>query len=160
MRGFPFGPPQEGPDAVVLFEVPRQEVGIPSLGYLRHLKISEFGWHPSYAIGNSLADLSQFGAGSLDGTFTPGPWNSVKSGNGVYGLPMDSGPMALFFNKDVFDKYKVEVPTTWEEYVAAAKALHKADPKVYIANDTGDAGFTTSMIWQAGGKPYQVDGTT
>lgn len=56
MRGFPFGPPQEGPDAVVLFEVPRQEVGIPSLGYLRHLKISEFGWHPSYAIGNSLAD--------------------------------------------------------------------------------------------------------
>ena len=56
MRGFPFGPPQEGPDALVLFEVPRQEIGIPSLGYLRHLKVSEFGWHPSYAIGNSLAD--------------------------------------------------------------------------------------------------------
>ena len=56
MRGFPFGPPQEGPDSLVLFEVPRQETGIPSLGYLRHLKISEFGWHPSYAIGNSLAD--------------------------------------------------------------------------------------------------------
>ncbi len=56
MRGFPFGPPQEGPDTLVLFEVPRQEVGIPSLGYLRHLKMSEFGWHPSYAIGNSLAD--------------------------------------------------------------------------------------------------------
>ncbi len=56
MLGFPFGPPQEGPDALVLFEVPRKETGIPSLGYLRHLKTSEFGWHPSYAIGNSLAD--------------------------------------------------------------------------------------------------------
>jgi hypothetical protein len=54
--GFPFGPPQEGPDALILFEVPRQETGIPSLGYLRHLKMSEFGWHPSYAVGNSLAD--------------------------------------------------------------------------------------------------------
>lgn len=56
MLGFPFGPPQEGPDSLVLFEVPREEFGIPSLGYLRHLKVSEFGWHPSYAVGNSLAD--------------------------------------------------------------------------------------------------------
>ena len=56
MLGNPFGPPSEGQDQVVLFEVPRKETGIPSLGYLRHLKLSEFGWHPSYAIGNSLAD--------------------------------------------------------------------------------------------------------
>jgi hypothetical protein len=54
--GFPFGPPQEGPDALVLFELPRRETGIPSLAYFRHLKVSEFGWHPAYAIGNSLAD--------------------------------------------------------------------------------------------------------
>ncbi len=59
----------------------------------------------------------------------------------VYGLPMDSGPMALFYNKKVFDKYKIAVPTTWDEYVEAARKLHKADPKVYIANDTGDAGL-------------------
>ena len=72
---------------------------------------------------------------------------------------MDSGPMALFYNTTVFDKYGITVPTTWDEYIAAAKKLHAADPSVYIANDTGDAGFTTSMIWQAGGKPYTVDGT-
>jgi len=34
---------------------------------------------------------------------------------------MDSGPMALFYNKDVFDKYKIAVPTTWTEYAAAAR---------------------------------------
>ena len=68
--------------------------------------------------------------------------------------------MALFYNKDVFDKYGIAVPTTWDEYVAAAKQLHAADPKAYITNDTGDAGFTTSMIWQAGGQPYRpIDGT-
>lgn len=54
--GSPFGPPIDGPDRVVLFEVPRMETGVPSLGYLRHLKLSEFAWHPSYAIGNSLVD--------------------------------------------------------------------------------------------------------
>ncbi len=83
----------------------------------------------------------------------------MSDGDKVYGLPMDSGPMAMFYNKKVFDKYKIAVPTTWDEYVVAARKLHKADPKAYIANDAGDAGFTTSMLWQAGSRPYKVDGT-
>ncbi|MBN1172217.1 MAG: extracellular solute-binding protein, partial [Micromonosporaceae bacterium] len=57
-------------------------------------------------------------------------------------------------------QHGIAVPTTWDEYLAAAQKLHAADPKAYITSDTGDAGFTTSMIWQAGGKPYTVDGTT
>ncbi|BCJ48873.1 sugar ABC transporter substrate-binding protein [Actinoplanes sp. NBRC 14428] len=115
---------------------------------------------PQFALGKSIAELGPYGAGALESTFTPGPWASVHSGKGVYGLPMDSGPMALFYNKQVFDKHGLKVPTTWAEYLDAARRLHKADPKAYIANDTGDAGFVTSLIWQAGGKPYQVDGTT
>jgi multiple sugar transport system substrate-binding protein len=72
---------------------------------------------------------------------------------------MDSGPMALFYNKKVFDQYQLPVPTTWDQYVDDARRLHAANPNAYITNDTGDAGFTTSMIWQAGGHPYKVDGT-
>ena len=82
----------------------------------------------------------------------------MHAGDGLYGLPQDSGPMALFYNKEVFDKYGLTVPKTWDEYVAAGKKLHAADPKKYITNDTGDAGFATSMIWQAGGKPFSTDG--
>ncbi|BCJ73778.1 sugar ABC transporter substrate-binding protein [Catellatospora sp. IY07-71] len=127
--------------------------GVPDVAQIEYYAL------PQFALGKSLTDLTAFGTGELDGTFTPGPWSSVKSGGGVYGLPMDSGPMALFYNKDVFDKHQIAVPTTWDEYVAAAKKLHAADPKAYITNDTGDAGFTTSLIWQAGGKPFSVDGT-
>jgi multiple sugar transport system substrate-binding protein len=53
----------------------------------------------------------------------------VHSGGDIFGLPMDSGPMALFYNKDVFDKYGVKVPTTWQEYLEAARKIHKADPR-------------------------------
>ncbi|MDQ8047271.1 MAG: extracellular solute-binding protein, partial [Patulibacter sp.] len=35
----------------------------------------------------------------------------------------------------------------------------KSNPDAYIAADSGDAGFTTSMIWQAGGRPFEVKGT-
>jgi multiple sugar transport system substrate-binding protein len=127
--------------------------GVPDLAQIEYYAV------PQFAIGESLADISDLGASDLDGTYSPGPWNAVQQGEGIYGLPMDSGPMALFYNTSVFEKYGVQVPTTWDEYLAAARALHAADPNVYITNDTGDAGFATSMIWQAGGQPYQVDGT-
>ncbi|MBU2665144.1 sugar ABC transporter substrate-binding protein [Actinoplanes bogorensis] len=127
--------------------------GVPDVGQIEYYAL------PQFAIGKALTNLNPYGAESLKADFNPGPWNSVNSGGGVYGLPMDSGPMALYYNKEVFDKYKIEVPKTWTEYLDAARKLHAADPKAYITNDTGDAGFTTSMIWQAGGKPYQVDGT-
>ena len=54
--GFPFGPAGFGVDSVVAFEVPTSAVGMPSLGYLRHLQLSEYVWHPSYSIGSSIAD--------------------------------------------------------------------------------------------------------
>ncbi|MCG2802474.1 MAG: extracellular solute-binding protein, partial [Cellulomonas sp.] len=35
---------------------------------------------------------------------------------------------------------------------------HDADPTKYFANDPGDAGYTTSMTWQAGGTPFVSEG--
>lgn len=55
-HGNPFGPPQEGNGSYILFDVPREETGVVSLGQLQHAKLSELVWHPSYAVGNSLAD--------------------------------------------------------------------------------------------------------
>jgi multiple sugar transport system substrate-binding protein len=129
--------------------------GVPDIAHIEYYAL------PQFELAKSVANLDEFGADKLDGTFTPGPWNAVKKDGGVYGLPMDSGPMALFYNKTVFDKAGITTPpATWDEYIADAKKIHAADPTAYISNDTGDAGFTTSLIWQAGGKPYTVDGTT
>ena len=127
--------------------------GGPDVAQIEYYAVLQF------ALNKALANIGGYGAANLKSAFTPGPWNAVTPTGGVYGLPLDSGPMAMFYNKEVFDKYGIKVPTTWTEYVDAARKLHKANPKAYITGDTGDAGFTTSMIWQAGGKPYQVDGT-
>jgi len=54
--GNPFGPPSEGARRTVLFDIPRSELGVLSLAQFQHAKISEYIWHPSYAIGNSLID--------------------------------------------------------------------------------------------------------
>ena len=127
--------------------------GAPDVAQIEYFAMGQF------VIGKSVEDLSSYGASKLDKTFTAGPWNAVHTGAAVHALPLDSGPMALFYNKKVFDKHGVAVPTTWDEYVAAARKLHKADPKISITNDTGDAGATTSLIWQAGGRPYKSEDT-
>ncbi|MDQ0792410.1 ABC transporter substrate-binding protein [Streptomyces sp. B1I3] len=128
--------------------------GVPDVAQVEYYALSQ------YALTKSVTDLAPYGADKLAGSYSPGPWNAVRSGDGVYGLPMDSGPMALFYNKKVFDAHRIAVPTTWDEYVEAARKLHKADPKAYITSDIGDAGLTTTLLWQAGSHPYKVDGTT
>ena len=65
-HGNPFGPPQEsGGRPIVLFDVPRSGTGVLSIGQFQHAKLSEFVWHPSYAVGQSLPDPR---VGALDRT--------------------------------------------------------------------------------------------
>jgi multiple sugar transport system substrate-binding protein len=113
---------------------------------------------PQFALPGSLVDLNQYGFGTFQKDYTASTWTSVTVNNALFGLPQDSGPMALFYNKEDFDKYGIAVPKTWDEYVDAAKKLHAADATKFITSDIGDPGFTTSMIWQAGGHPFSTDG--
>jgi len=114
---------------------------------------------PQFTLAESLADLTAYGAADVKSKFSPSAWESVQSGDAVYALPYDFGPMAMFYNQSIFDQHGIEVPTTWDEFIAAAAALHAADPQVYITNDTGDPGVMTSLMWQAGGHPFGVDGS-
>jgi len=113
---------------------------------------------PQFALPGDLVDLRQYGFDDYADDYTPSTWAAVHAGEAVVGLPQDSGPMALFYNEEVFTEHGIEVPTTWDDYVAAARTIKEADPSSCITNDSGDAGFTTSMIWQAGGTPFQTEG--
>lgn len=122
--------------------------GIPDVAQFEYTALQE------YQINGALKDLTEFGAADLKDDYTPGTWGSVNLNGGIYGLPMDSGPMAFFYNKEVFDKAGVtEPPTTWDEYYEAAKKVRATGS--YIAT-APDAGFFDSMIWQAGGHPFDT----
>ncbi|MGO1591675.1 MAG: ABC transporter substrate-binding protein [Ancrocorticia sp.] len=129
--------------------------GAPDVAQIEYYAI------PQFSLTDSLLDLSQYGFGELEDQYTPGPWSAVTDGDAVYGLPQDSGPMALFYNEEVYKAAGIdEPPTTWDQFVEDAKTIQAWDDSVYITNDAGDSGFTTSMIWQAGGHPFSTtDGT-
>lgn len=129
--------------------------GAPDIAQIEYYAVAQ------YAIPGQVADLSQFGADGLADEFTPGTWDAVTlaGGDAVYGLPMDSGPMALFYNEAVFQEAGIaEPPTTWEEFYDAAVAIRELGDNYYITSDNGDAGLATSMMWLAGGAPFGIDG--
>lgn len=128
--------------------------GAPDVAQIEYYAMQQF------VLSESLLDLSGYGFGDLEDAYTPSTWSAVTGGEAIYGLPQDSGPMILLYNQEIFDQFGLEVPTTWDEYVAAGEKLHAADPTKYITNDAGDPGYAQPLIWQAGGRPYQTDGTT
>ncbi|RSX51381.1 ABC transporter substrate-binding protein [Bifidobacterium goeldii] len=119
----------------------------------------DFNAVPQFAYSGALEDMSQYGGDKVLSKFTAGAQSGATVDGKMYGMPMGTGPMALFYNKDVFDKAGVtEAPKTWDEYYEAAKKIHALGSDYYITSDTGDAGFAMSMIWLAGGQPFKVDG--
>ncbi|WP_315070620.1 extracellular solute-binding protein [uncultured Microbacterium sp.] len=127
--------------------------GAPDVAQIEYYALQQF------ALSDGLLDLSDYGFGDLKDDYTPSTWNSVSLDGGIYGLPQDSGPMVMFYNKTIFDEYGLSVPTTWDEYIAEANKLTSADPGKFITNDAGDPGYAQPLIWQAGGQPYKTDGT-
>ncbi|OON73829.1 extracellular solute-binding protein [Streptomyces tsukubensis] len=100
----------------------------------------------TYVKSGNAADLTA----ELDGAFTDKFLPSVLSGgkeNGkVYGVPMEGvQPVALFYNKDVFDKAGIaKPPTTWEGFLAAIDRM-KAKKITPIALAGSQA--WTELMW-------------
>ena len=128
--------------------------GVPDLAMFEYFAI------PYFAIPGKLADLGPMGASGFKGDYVPAAWNNVKLADGIYALPSDFGPAVMFWNSATFAKAGItEAPATWEDYYQDAKKIRALGPNYYIAQDTNDLFFLLSLIWQAGGRPFQVDGT-
>src|SRR5437879_8399010 len=63
--------------------------------------------------------------------FVPWTWSQASfGGTGVFAIPQDTGPMALFVRSDIFSQYGLSIPKTWDEYATDAQKLHAADPNL------------------------------
>ncbi|MCO6558976.1 MAG: extracellular solute-binding protein [Bifidobacterium sp.] len=104
-----------------------------------------------------LVDLSQYGADNVKKDYTIGAWNSVSLGSkkSVYAIPVDLGPYVMIYRKDIFDKYGVKVPTTWDEYEQAGKQLRERGFSGHIGNyEPSGNGSNIALLAQKGAKVY------
>ncbi len=92
--------------------------------------------------------------------FVPWTWSQTSFGNtGVFALPQDTGPMALYVRSDIFKKHGIAIPKTWDEYAAAAAKLHKADSSLDITFfDPNNAEWFNGLLWQNNSQMYSYSG--
>jgi multiple sugar transport system substrate-binding protein len=122
----------------------------------------EFQYIPTFTITNDLLDLRPYGAEALKERFVDWTWGQVTGRNGeVWAIPQDTGPMGMLYRQDIFDQHGIAVPKTWDEFAAAARTLHAADPEVYLTcMSANEAGAWHGLLWQAGAAPYAMSGAT
>ncbi|GCB42878.1 ABC transporter substrate-binding protein [Streptomyces sp. NL15-2K] len=128
--------------------------GAPDLAQIEYQAV------PTFTITDSLLDLSPYGAAALKDQFVDWTWGQVSGPDGqIWAIPQDTGPMGMLYRKDIFDKHGIQVPRTWDEFAAAARKLHQADPDVYLTNlAANEPAAWHGLMWQAGAKPYATSG--
>jgi multiple sugar transport system substrate-binding protein len=121
----------------------------------------EFQYVPTFTTVKGLVDIAQYGASGIAKDYVPWTWAQVSEGSKVWAVPQDSGPMGLLYRTDILQQNGIAVPKTWAQFAAAAIKLHKANPKAYLTDfPTNEGGWFTGLLWQAGSRPFSVDGTT
>lgn len=121
----------------------------------------EYGFVPAFVDTGGLADLSKYGVNDAKNLFVPWTWGQVSpDGKAVFAVPQDTGPFAMVYRKDIFDQYKLKVPTTWDEYAKTAEALHKASGgKVKMGNFYSTfAPWFIALAWADGGQFFKREG--
>ncbi|WP_309103621.1 extracellular solute-binding protein [Microbacterium sp.] len=112
----------------------------------------------SFSIRDALVDLSEYGAGDVKDDYTEGAWKDVSSGDAVYAIPVDGGPMGMLYRQDILDQYGIAAPTTWDEFAAAAQALKDAGaPGVLADFPTNGRAYNQALFAQAGSVPFEYD---
>ena len=123
--------------------------------------VAEMGttWTPEFADQGGLARAA---ASIGEGEYVSSLVDAATLNEKVYGKPWYAGARSLIYRKDMLEKAGVEPPKTWDELMAAAKAIKAKVKGVYPARL--HRALTEHMylptIWQAGGEIATQDGDT
>ncbi|UTT52819.1 ABC transporter substrate-binding protein [Microbacterium maritypicum] len=124
----------------------------PDLGQI------EYDALPNFLVQDGLEDLSACeDVVAAEDQFVDWAWGQVTLGtDGVYGVPQDTGPMALFYRADLFEQNGIAIPTTWDEYREAAVKIR--DLGGYITNfSQSDINQFAGFAWQDGAQWFSSD---
>ncbi|MEU0820239.1 ABC transporter substrate-binding protein [Streptomyces mirabilis] len=141
-----------GDEYVKLSDALKAHSGTPDVAQIEYFEL------PSFEITKSLVDLTPY-VGAAKQNEAKAAWSAVTQGSAQYAMPVDLGPLALYYNSAVFTRHKIAVPATWSQFAAAADTLHAADPKAAITNfDPVDAQPVLAMMQQYGAFPFTYSG--
>ena len=91
----------------------------PELAQIGYDQLPFFRLQDAYVDASACED-----AVKAAGDFVAWTWSQTSfDGEGIYAIPQDTGPLAMYYRTDIFADNGLEVPKTWDEYRKDAEAL-------------------------------------
>jgi multiple sugar transport system substrate-binding protein len=113
---------------------------------------------PSMLVKNTVMDITKYASADME-KYVPSSVSASSVGGKIYGVPVDVGPMVLFYRKDLFAKYGItKPPATWAEYKADAEKVAAADPSVKFGTVVGDLNGMSAFSLQTGQPWFSTKG--
>lgn len=117
----------------------------------------EYDRLPGFVAAEQLAPVDGLVADDILGEYDEQVRNLVSFGDAAYALPYDAPPMVIWYRQDVLEAAGVEVPTTWDEFEEAARAVKAVNPDAYLTSFFTNEPQLAPMSWQAGAEWFSVE---
>lgn len=112
----------------------------------------------SFVLEGMLEDVSDEAAAYED-QYPEAAWSVMKVADGVYGIPVDSAPLGLFYRADVYERLGLAPATTWEEFAEQSKQVRASDLSVYLSSfSPADMGWWGGLTQQARSTWFDIEG--
>lgn len=119
----------------------------------------EYQMVPEFASQGNLIDLTKYAGETVKSKFPESVQSLVTFGGKTWTVPYDVAPQLYYYRTDLFKKYGIEAPKTWDEFKAAAEKVKKQDKNVRLASmPKSDPALLAALSWQAGGKWFATEG--
>ncbi|MBY4632109.1 ABC transporter substrate-binding protein [Rhizobium croatiense] len=110
-----------------------------------------------------FANLKELGyTADIQAKFPDFKRTELEVGDVAYAMPWDSGPVAVFYRRDLYEKAGVDPSTisTWDDFIAAGKKISAANPGVVMAQAdfNGDSEWFRMIANEQGCGYFSTDG--
>ena len=108
-------------------------------------------WLPMFQAKINALDLNKdkdFNLRLLNETYPQIVQDDLVSNNSLLGIPLSIDTLALYYNKDIFDYYKIPLPPqTWEDILKLVPKLRKTNPQGQITRAAIALGTSDNINW-------------
>ncbi|MGY0489195.1 ABC transporter substrate-binding protein [Streptomyces sp. WG-D5] len=117
----------------------------------------EYPQLPGFAIDGVTRDITEMISDDLRAKLLPQSLAQTTFEEHTHAVPLDIEPMVLHYRKDLFDRFGLDVPTTWDEFAELARKVKRTGGGRRVAVFPTD-GFSqfAAWSWQAGAQWFDT----
>ncbi|MFF4242985.1 ABC transporter substrate-binding protein [Streptomyces sp. NPDC001822] len=119
----------------------------------------EYPQVPGFAIDGVCRDVTGLVSDALRAKLLPQALELTTFEKRVFSVPLDIEPMVLHYRTDLFERYGLTAPATWEDFEDAARTVRRrsAERRMALFPTDGDT-HLAAFAWQAGAQWFDTAG--